>query len=178
MSDSVWKAFLERQLEAGAALAAGSDVLELHPLAEPAGPPTRYLARFKCKGVLRDADGQVALADSLFTVGISLREDHLRHVDPLKVVTWLDPPNIIHPNVSPPFVCVGHVFPGVELVDLLFSVYEMICYFNWASGDAVHAEAAEWARRHQHLFPIECRPLRRPTRQREAGNAGNQGGTS
>ncbi len=174
MNDSVWRSFLERQYEAGAELAAHSDVMTVHPMLDPVGPPTRYMARYHCTMVLRGADGQIGPAESECDVGITFAEDHLRYVDPLRVVTWLGPSNIVQPNVRPPFACVGHVFPGIELVDLLYSIFEIICYFNWASDDALNEEAAAWARRHQHLFPCERRTLRRRTRQRKADPEGGE----
>lgn len=46
-------------------------------------------------------------------------------------------------------------------MDLLYLCFEMITYHNWASHDAVNLEAAQWARNHQDLFPVDCRPLKR-----------------
>lgn len=172
MNNPIWRSFLEQQYAASVELAAHSDVMTIHPLANAIGPPTRYIARYRCTSILRGADGQIGPAESECAVGITLAEDHLRYVDPLRVVTWLGPSNIVQPNLRPPFACVGHVFPGIELVDLLYSVYEMICYFNWASDDALNEEAAAWARRHQHLFPVERRTLRRRTRLCESDRKG------
>jgi len=164
IDDPVWQSFLQRQREKSLDLAEQSEILSLQPLAEPYGAPSRYLARFKCIGVLKHEDGHIGPAEAEFVVGIALREDHLRRVDPLRVVTWIDPRNILQPNVLPPFCCIGHVFPGIELTDLLYSTFEMIGYHNWASDDALNEDAAAWARQHQHLLPVERRSLRRPRR--------------
>ena len=172
MTNSILLTFLEQQREACAEFAANSEVVTVHPLPNPLGPPTRYLTHYKCTSILRGADGQIGPADGEFSVGITFREDHLRFVDPLRVVTWLGPTNIVLPNVRPPYLCVGHVFPGIELVDLLYSVHEIICCFNWASDDALNEEAAVWTRRHQHLLPADRRPLRR----RKRGSEKQRGG--
>ncbi len=129
----------------------------------------RYRARFWCYGVLRESDGQIAVREAQFTVGITFAEDHLRRVDPLRVVTWLGPANIFHSNVRAPVMCVGHVHAGVELIDLLYGCYEMITFLNWSSSDALDQEAAAWVRRHQHLLPVDRRPLCRPAGTQLAG---------
>ena len=142
--DTVLRSFLERQHVAGAELAAHSDVLSLEPLLEPDMPPFRYVAHFACQGVIRGDTGDVEIRESRFTLGITFRPDHLRRVDPLRVVTWLAPSNVFHSNVRAPFVCVGHVYPGVELIDLLYGCYELVSYLNWSSDDALNEEAASW----------------------------------
>jgi len=124
--DRVFQSFLEAQGELGAELAANSDVLSLYPLGHASGAARRYVARYSCPGVVRNAAGEIATAADDFTVGITLSDDHLRHVDPLTVITWLTPFNVVHPNISPPYVCCGRLWPGIELVDLLLHVYDLI----------------------------------------------------
>jgi hypothetical protein len=161
MSDAIYMAFLREQFREGMALAAQSDLLRLTPM-EPGAAPSFYVARFFCKGLVRQADGQIAEANE-FHVGLWFPPDYLRRVEPGQVLTWLDPPNIWHPNIRPPAICAGRIAPGTELCDLLYQVFEIVTYANWASHDALNPEAAQWARNHQDLFALDRRPLKRRT---------------
>lgn len=116
--------------------------------------------------MVRGPDGRIEPVESEFLVGIAFACSHLRCVDPLRVVTWLGPMNVVHPNILPPFVCIGHVAPGIGLVDLCYQIFDIITFNNWASDNALSHEDAQWARNAQHLFPVDRRPLRRPRRHR------------
>jgi hypothetical protein len=159
MSDAVFDAFLREQFRQGMALAGQSDLISLAPM-EQGAAPSFYVATFFCKGLIQKADGEIAAAQE-FHVGLSFPPDYLRRVAPLQVLTWLDPPNVWHPNIRPPAICVGHIAPGTELCDLLYQVFEIVTYANWASHDALNPDAAQWARNHQELFPLDRRPLKR-----------------
>jgi hypothetical protein len=161
MPDRIRELFLRRQYEAGTKLAAESDVLNLVPLFHGNGSPARYIAQFSCTGVLRLPGGRIGPVNTSFEVGIDFHEQYLRRVQPLRVVTWLGPESIFHPNIMPPVVCVGRIHPGTELVDLLYQVFEIITYHNWAPHDYLNAAAAEWSRNHKQLFPVDPRPLKR-----------------
>ena len=180
MTDSIMKQFLEDQQQRGTALAADSDVLELVAIQdEQHAPPQRYIAKYNCKSVLCE-DGQIHVAESEFHVGISFGENHLRQVDPLRLVTWLGPGNIVHPNVRPPMLCVGRLHSGITLVDILYQVFEIITYVNWSSHDLLHEPAAQWARNNQQLFPVDRTALRRrkPRPIRKAADKRNGGSVS
>jgi len=162
MGDAVFTSFLERQLDSGLRLTAESDLLDL--VAMEGTPPQRYIARFRCRGLVRTTDGEVAEADD-FAVGITFPDDYLRRADPARVVTWLGPRNVFHPNISDraPVVCVGRLSPGTELVDLLFQLFEMITWkkVTMREDDALNAAACVWARSHRDRFPVDTRPLKR-----------------
>jgi hypothetical protein len=153
----VFKNFLEVQHEQAFALAAASDILELQ--CEPAMPPQKYLARFHCRGLVRDAGGEVREANR-FDVGIWLPDDYLRVAEPGQIVTLLAPWSIWHPNAGGPFLCLGKLSGGTALVDILFQVYEVLSFQNWAAHDGLNPAACEWARNNQHRFPIDRRPLK------------------
>lgn len=153
MSDLVYESFLEEQWRAASQLAEDSDILQLALLA-----PNRCRALFLCKGFVRQSDGQIVEAAS-FEVGFWFPADYLRRVDPLEVVTWLSP--IWHPNVLPPYACLGPITPGTELVDLIYRCFEVITYSSWASHDPLNGEAAVWARHNQYRFPVDRRALKR-----------------
>ena len=99
---------------------------------------------------------------SEFHVGIWFPSEpsYCRHADAFHVLTWLYPQNIFHPNIRPPFLC-ARIRPATELCDLLYTLFEMITYSNWASHDGLNADACQWARNHQDRFPIDRRPLKR-----------------
>ncbi len=158
-NDQVLRDFLYKQYDDGRALAAESEILELHPLG-PA-PVRRYAARFHCRGLIRD-DNAVREHDD-FLVGIGFPDDYLRRFDTTRVLTWLEPFRIWHPNVRPPFVCVGRMEPGSGLVDLIYQLYEMITYHNveMREPNALNHDACAWARRNVQRFPLDRRPLRR-----------------
>ena len=158
-TDNVFRGFLKRQYVAGMALAESSDVLTLKPFGGP--PPQKFIAEFHCKGVTW-AQRQTQDWD-LFRVGICFPDDYLREADVTVVLTMLSPPNVWHPNVFGPAICVGRMPPGTELVDLLYQVFEIITYqrVKMREDDALNGLACSWAREHQDQFPIDPRPLLR-----------------
>ena len=162
MNDPIYDGFLRRQHAEGLELAANSDLLELTP--DDATPPSRYLARFLCKGLVRTPAGAIETARS-FLLGIWFPSDYLRRVDPFQVLTLLGPPGVFHPNIGAraPLICLGHIVPGTPLVDLLDQAYEVLTYnkVTMCEDDALNRDACVWARENQHRFPVDRRPLRR-----------------
>ncbi len=159
--DRVLNLFLGKQLEEGMALAAASDLFELQPLRSGDGPPQHYIARFRCHGFVEN-QGQISKADR-FDVGIYFPDHYLREANTVEVLTWLHPANVIHPNIRPPFICVGERFmrPGTKLVEILYQVHAIITYAKWAAHSPLNESAAQWARLNQHLLPADNRPLKR-----------------
>jgi hypothetical protein len=172
MIDKVLQTFLEKQQRAGAELAANSDILTLTPQPSPFDVPVQYLAEYGSRGVLCEPDGRIHVAETSFAVGITFGPEHLRKVDPFRLLTMVSPNNVFHTNTRGFVVCCGRAQPGVELVDLLYFAYELIGFHNFSIVDALNHEAATWARHHQHLFPVETRPLRRPRAKRLAKHMG------
>ncbi len=159
--DKILSAFLTTQHEEGLALAAASDLLELF-VASSGNPPQRYLARFRCTGLLYTPDGHITPGND-FSVGLCFPDDYLRRVDPAQVVTWMGPRTVWHPNILLQFMCIGHLAPGTSLVDLLYQIFEIITYtkVTMREDDALNKEACAWARHHQDQFPVDKRPLKR-----------------
>ena len=161
MTDRIFDAFLRRQQDEALALARDSDLLHLVPFGVPAD---RYLALFACTGLVREGPGQIAEADH-FEVGISLPSDYLRRADTFRVLTWLGPRHVWHPNISDhlPAICVGHLAPGTSLVDILYQVFEIITWnkFNMREDEALNPAACQWARASQARLPVDRRPLKR-----------------
>jgi len=156
--DMIMKGFLREQFAEAKELLAHSDLVEIH--ATMGEPPTRYLLSYHCKCLVRMQDGEIREADHAL-VGITFPPDFLLRVDPLRIVTWIEPLNVHHPNINPPVLCVGHLVPGTPLTSVIHQVYDVITYQKWASHDALNPDAAAWARQHQDSFPIDRRPLRR-----------------
>jgi hypothetical protein len=152
--------FLARQYEEGMALARASDLFDLRPVGPH--PPSRYVAVFHCTGLMRAADGQIVpMRES--AAGIWFPDNYLSSTDPYRILVWLGPPNVWHPNISDraPIVCLGRLGPGTRLVDLLFQLYEIITWQRVSTHDALNQNAAAWAREHQDRFPLDRRPLKR-----------------
>jgi hypothetical protein len=161
MMDRIFESFLVRQHEEVMALASESDLLDLLPWGKPAD---RYIARFTCRGLVRHAPHSIVEFDR-FEVGIRFGLDYLRLADPFRVLTWLGPREIWHPNIAAtsPVICVGRLAPGTGLVDILYQVFEIITWnkVTMREDDALNREACQWARRNQHRFPVDRRPLKR-----------------
>ena len=177
MPDRIFESFLQRQYEEGMALAASSDLLELFPaIIEEGLPPQDYLARFRCKGLVRN-EGEVFEWDC-FEVLIYFPSDYLRSANAFQVLTWSYPAQVFHPNISAraPFICVGRIAPGTSLVDILFQCWEIITYnkVTMREDDALNTEACTWARQNQHSFPVDRRPLKRRSLDLEFESEDNQ----
>lgn len=159
--DTIFQAFLARQHSEGMALAEASDMLHLQPLG-PA-PAQHYLARFRCRGLVRER-GAIVEADS-FLIGVMFPDDYLRCKHSTAVVTMLDPNTVWHPNIRGPAVCVGQMPGGTTLVDILYQVFEIITYnkVTMREDDALNREACSWTRNNLDRFPIDARPLKRRT---------------
>ena len=161
MTDRILATFLARQRDQALALARDSDVLQLVPVGDP---PDRYVALFTCKGLVREAAGQITEADH-FEVGIGFPADYLRSADPFRVLAWLGPRQIWHPNISDraPAICVGHLAPGTALVDILLQVHEMVTWnkFNMREDESLNPAACQWARHNLARLPVDRRPLKR-----------------
>ena len=159
MSDAVYDAFLGRQLEEATALACQSDVLDLLAFGNPAD---RFIARFTCRGLVRQPSGAIEEAED-FAVGIWFPSDYLRRANPFEVLTWLGPRQAWHPNISDtqPIICVGRLVPGTGLVDILMQVWEQITWRKFNLADALNPAASEWARHDRSRLPVDTRALKR-----------------
>jgi len=160
MEDRIYRSFLEDQYTQGMELARSSDLLELAPA--HGAPPSVYVARFRSRGYLQTPEGDVVEGDH-FEVGIRIPPSYLRWVPPFEILTWLGPPNVFHPNIRPPFCCIGRIVPGMSLVDILYQLFEVIGWVNVTvdEHDALDHAACEWARAHPDRYPLERMPLKR-----------------
>lgn len=176
MRDHVFESFLRQQYREGMELAAQSDLLDL--LAQQGELSQKYIAEFRCRGLVSDGTGEVR-EDSFFAVGIYFGSDHLRRVEPLQLCTWLHPITVWHPNLRPPVVCVGHVTPGIGIRDILYQLFEIVSWNNITirEDDALNHAACRWARAHPDRYPVDTRPLKRMPRPLEAQSVNIEGGS-
>ncbi len=156
MTDSIRASWLATQYDESMKFAAKSSVLSLAPVAGT--PPFKYIAKFDCDGLAKTTEG-VTVHDR-HLVGIFFSENYLRRgCGAGEVLTWLEPHTVFHPNISPPFCCVGHISPGMSLLSLLHQLYQMITWqrFTPREDDALNKAACGWARDHLDRFPIDPR---------------------
>jgi len=158
--DRILAASLEAYHEQAQVLADASDLLEVQRL-----DPQHFVARFHSKALVCGGDGEVREVNG-YEVGYWFRESYLRHVEPLEVLTWFGPRDIFHPNTKTPLCCIGPIAPGTPLADLLYRTFEVISCQNVMPDerDALNRPACQWARRNQHRFPLDERPLKRRSR--------------
>ena len=159
MRDTYLESFLEHQFGEAMELANNSDILELLPLGGK--PYNRYIARFHCAGLVKTETGFDE--HNLFDIGIYFPDEYVRHIEPKGIVTLLYPMNVYHPNVLFPYFCVGHLYPRMPLVDILYQAYEILSYqkFTPVESNAWNKEACIWARNNLARFPLDRRPLKR-----------------
>ncbi len=125
-------------------------------------PPERYIVTLTCKGLEWDGKTKNPLIREYHEFEIYLPQ---QYPTGKPFVKWLTP--IFHPNILPPqyeknpgFVCIGSWVPSVRLRDLIVKIAEMIQYKNYeATYDRLNIEAADWALRNKHLFPIDKRDI-------------------
>lgn len=176
--DKICRSFLERQYQDALELDAASDLVTLVPLSrnfvgdltQPAralapgeDPPQHYVARFRCKGTVR-VDGRIVECSD-WSVGIWFPDDYIRSADSATSLTWLAPMEVYHPNIRPPFACLGKLEPGTDLVDIVYRLFDMIRMENVTTVEAesLNPESCSWARDKiaNGEFPIDKRPLKR-----------------
>ena len=156
MTDEIRASWLETQYEEAMAFAQRSSVLSLAPA--EGTPPYKYIAKFDCDGLAKTPEG-ITVSDR-HLVGI-LFPEHYQHrrCHPGEVLTWLEPRTEFHPNIKPPFCCVGDMPPGMSLLNLLHQLYQMITWqrITPVENNALNQAACSWAREHMDRFPVDPR---------------------
>ncbi len=155
MMDAVLEAYLYDTHRRAMEFAAASDVIRLQ--AGPGNPPHVYLAHFDAPCYVFGPAGEVGLHQG-FTLGISFPPDYLRAtlVPAQNLLHFVDPREVWHSNIRWPFICIGHIAPGCDIVEILLRVYELATFQRKASPDefdALNPDACRWARQH---WPVEA----------------------
>jgi hypothetical protein len=162
MADDILDSFLRHEIERARQLAAASAVLTF--TLEPVDLPRRFVAEYRCQGLVREPDGTIHEADR-WLVGISIPDNYLRGptVDPFRILTWLGggSADVFHPNIRSPLICIGRLDPGMDFQFLLYQLYEIITWQKFQLADCLNPEAAQWARHNLNRLPIDPRPLQR-----------------
>ena len=159
--DRVYEAFIEGQTCAAQTLNQASDIVCITTKKLNWGH--LYRVKFLCKGLVND--GREIREHNQFELGVHFPEHYLRRCKPAEIVCWFGPANIWHPNIKPPFLCLGRVAPGTQIIDIVNRAYEIISYqkVTMVESNALNREACAWARANSDRFPIDKRPLRRRT---------------
>lgn len=153
--DAIFTSWLEKQEADAAGLNDASDIVKINQY-----DPQRYLAAFSCRGLLKTATGSIEEADA-WLVAIAFSDDYLREFNPAQTLCVLQPNGLFHPNARNSAICPGHMMPGTGLVDLVDQIHQILTYQHMNLNDPLNRQAADWAREHRNLFPIDRRPLRR-----------------
>ena len=123
-------------------------------------PPDRYLVTFHGSGVAREPG----------RTDISLRKEHIvliglsaAYPRMIPELVWKTP--IFHPNISAGgVVCLGgyqtNWVPSLKLDELCLMLWDMIRFANYDVDSPYNREAALWARNYRDRFPVDSRPLR------------------
>jgi hypothetical protein len=161
--DEITRLFLGAQRRDALQLAAESPFLDVDVLDDQ-----HMVAHYSCKGLIRSPSGSIEQHDR-FAVALFFSESYLRAAKPEEVLTWLEPLSIWHPNISPPWICVGPIARGTRAVDLLYRCFELVTWQNATIGevDTLNPAAGAWARRHLERIPVDVRPLKGRSRSPE-----------
>jgi hypothetical protein len=157
--DKIYEAFIESQNIAAAALNQASDIVEITPKQLKRGH--LYAVRMLCRGLVNEG-GKIKDHDQ-FELLVHFPEHYLRRCSPVELICWVSPATVWHPNIKPPFLCLGRLTPGMKIVDIVHQAYEIVSYqkVTMVESDALNHDAAVWARANLERFPVDTRPLRR-----------------
>ncbi len=131
-----------------------SDLIDL--VRSDGNPPDSYTIRYTCKGVESVDSRNRPVFREVHEVSIYLHAEY-----PLKQpqIKWLTP--IYHPNIhTTGAVCIGAWWPAKTLDELILTMGDMVQYKNLDPKDPMNSQAAAWARRNRHLFPVDGRELK------------------
>jgi hypothetical protein len=155
--DAIFGSWLEKQEQQALALAARSDLVDVHPIGTR--PYQHFLLRFGCRGLVDTHDGVVE-ADR-FDVGVYFPLDYWQRVDPFEVITLVQPATTFHPNAHGSLLCIGRISCGTPLTEIMYQCYEILSWqkVTMREDDALTKKACAWARRHPDRFPVDDRPM-------------------
>ncbi len=159
MNDNVLNQFLITQHGKAEEFNAASDIARVRPIG--GWPPRHYFADFQCRTLVKQPDGEVAIANHA-AVGIYFPPDYLIRAHTAQVLTLIGPSNVFHPNIKGPAICIGRMQPAMDIVSLLYQIFETLSFLTFSTSDALDPVAAAYVRQHLNLFPTDNRPLCRP----------------
>ena len=159
--DVILQRFIDSQAQDLADLHARSDVVNVRPIAANERI-VGFLVALHCAHMVQQGSLVLERTDWC-EFAIQLPEDYLQHdhSDSSRILTFLAPAALHHPNVAFPFVCVGPVAASTPLRQLILRVYEILTYnrFHPHEYDCLNQHACQWARANVSRFPLERRAL-------------------
>ena len=112
-------------------------------------PPEKYHVTYFVNGIYLLPDGRIETL-SRHEVEITLHADYPRYKPICKILT-----PIWHPNFRDGQICIGDIWgAGESLSDIIINIGDMIQYKSWNSYSPLSADAAQWAMKNKHLFPV------------------------
>ena len=118
--------------------------------------PEKYDITYFVNGIYLLPDGRIETLGR-HEVQIALHAEYPRY----KPICTISTP-IWHPNFRDGQICIGDIWgAGESLSEIIINIGDMIQYKSWNSSSPLSAEAAEWAMKNKHLFPVGSLELRR-----------------
>ncbi|HWG47329.1 MAG TPA: hypothetical protein VN688_31490 [Gemmataceae bacterium] len=121
--------------------------------------PWLWRLTFRTRGLIRDAGGEIHLADH-HVIAVRFPPDYLRRANQFESLALVAPDNAFHPNLAPPRICL-RIYPGQPLLEIAEGLHALI---GWrlrqlAENDALNPDACVWGRSHLADLPIDNRSL-------------------
>ena len=117
--------------------------------------PEKYHITYFVNGIYLLPDGRVERLGR-HEVQITLHAEYPRY----KPICTISTP-IWHPNFRDGQICIGDIWgAGESLSEIIINIGDMIQYKSWNSSSPLSADAAEWAMKNKHLFPVGSLELR------------------
>lgn len=175
MPDMIFERFLRNAAAEAEALAAQGDVLRVW---REGRAPATFFCEFALPYLARETSGAVTRRDGPVRAVVHFPADYLRSTDPglyMRVASVLTP-DLTHPNVRPPVICLGAAFrPGTGLAVVLREMYSIFSFANFSliETNSLNPEASRLVRAHHHLIDELSPPplVRRPRNLRIRVNA-------
>lgn len=133
-------------------LCQGNDIMKI--VESEGAPPVRYVVEFAVKGIAGVDELNNPVFSNRHLVEFALHEGYPMN---LPFTRFLTP--IFHPNVftgsSEGFICMGWAELPYNLSDIGIIVAKMITYQIYHVASPCNRVAAEWAKNHSSLFPLD-----------------------
>jgi hypothetical protein len=152
MPDVIFQRFLANSAVAAEDLVRRGDVLRVY---NDSRAPAAFFCEYAVPYLRRLPDGVVCVHAGPVRAVVHFPADYLRSTDPhlyLRVAA-VATPDIVHPNIRGPGVCLGSAFrAGTGLAVILRELYEIFTYANYSLVSSLNPEACRLLRAHRHLL--------------------------
>ena len=112
-------------------------------------PYEKYNVTYFVNGIYLQPNGKVeTLVRHEVEITLHAEYPRFKPVCRIKTPIW-------HPNFRDGQICIGDIWgAGESLSDIIINIGDMIQYKSWNSFSPLSADAAEWAIKNKHLFPV------------------------